>query len=100
MASRVRSFAAVLLLVVAATAGVITRQNPRTLGTPGAETFASRIVASDLANPWEVTWGPDGQLWITERTAFRVTRVNPADGSRQRRAHARRTSTRRRCRTA
>ena len=83
MASRVRSFAAVLLLVVAATAAVFTRQNPRTLGTPGGEAFASRIVAMDLANPWEVTWGPDEQLWITERTAFRVTRVNPADGARR-----------------
>ena len=28
-------------------------------------------------------WGPDGHLWITERTGFRVTRVNPADGSRR-----------------
>ena len=78
-----RSIAAVLLGVLAATAGLSSRQNPRTLGTAGAEAFTSRVVASDLANPWEVTWGPDGSLWITERTAFRVTRVNPADGSRR-----------------
>jgi PQQ-dependent dehydrogenase (s-GDH family) len=78
-----RAFAAVLLGVVAATAGLSSRQNPRALGTPGAETFTSRVVASGLANPWEVTWGPDGHLWVTERTAFRVTRVNPADGSRR-----------------
>jgi PQQ-dependent dehydrogenase (s-GDH family) len=78
-----RSIAAVLLGVLAATAGLSSRQNPRTLGTPGAETFTSRVVASDLANPWEVTWGLDGHLWITERTAFRVTRVNPVDGSRR-----------------
>lgn len=78
-----RSIAAVLLLVVIATAGLSSRQNPRTLGTPGAEAFAMRVVAAGLANPWEVTWGPDGFLWITERTGFRVTRVNPADGSRR-----------------
>jgi PQQ-dependent dehydrogenase (s-GDH family) len=72
-----------LVLVVAATAGLASRQNPRTLGTLGPESFASRVVAADLANPWEVTWGPDGHLWITERTAFRVTRVNPANGSRR-----------------
>ena len=77
-----RSIAAVLLGVVAATAGLSSRQNPRNLGTAGPETFTSRVVATGLANPWEVTWGPDGHLWITERTAFRVTRVNPADGSR------------------
>ena len=78
-----RSIAAVFLLVVTATAGLSSRQNPRTLGTPGAERFTTRVVASGLANPWEVTWGPDGFLWITERTGFRVTRVNPADGSRR-----------------
>ncbi len=78
-----RSIAAVLLGVLAATAGLSARQNPRTLGAAGTETFSRRVVAADLANPWEVTWGPDGHLWITERTAFRVTRVNPADGSRQ-----------------
>jgi PQQ-dependent dehydrogenase (s-GDH family) len=40
-------------------------------------------VIASLANPWEVAWGPDDHLWITERTAFRVIRVNPADGSKQ-----------------
>ena len=42
----------------------------------------SRVVTGNLADPWEVTWGPDGFLWITERVGKRVTRVNPADGSR------------------
>ena len=38
-------------------------------------------MTTDLAGPWEVTWGPDGFLWITERVGKRITRVNPADGS-------------------
>ena len=78
-----RSIAAVFLLVLAVTASVSSRQNPRTLGSPGPETFTSRVVAAGLANPWDVTWGPDGHLWITERTGFRVTRVNPVDGARR-----------------
>lgn len=78
-----RSIVVVLLGVLAATAAVSSRQNPRTLGTAGTEPFSRRVVAAGLANPWEVTWGPDGFLWITERTAFRVTRVNPVDGTRQ-----------------
>jgi len=78
-----RSLATVLLGILAATVVLSSRQNPRDLGTAGGETFTRRVVASDLANPWEVTWGPDGHLWITERTALRVTRVNPADGSRR-----------------
>ncbi|MCA1603923.1 MAG: PQQ-dependent sugar dehydrogenase [Acidobacteria bacterium] len=34
-----------------------------------------------LADPWEIAWGPDGFLWITEKTGKRVTKVNPSDGS-------------------
>lgn len=58
-------------------------QNPRDLAAPGVERFTERVVASGLGDPWEVTWGPDGMLWITERTAFRVTRIDPVDGRRQ-----------------
>jgi PQQ-dependent dehydrogenase (s-GDH family) len=45
-------------------------------------TFSFRVVATGLDNPWEVTWGPDGYLWVTEKTAGRVTRVRPSDGAR------------------
>jgi PQQ-dependent dehydrogenase (s-GDH family) len=43
--------------------------------------FSFRVVASGLSAPWEVIWGPDGQLWVTERTGRRVIRVNPATGA-------------------
>lgn len=76
-ARRVLHLAAVVL--VAATA--VQAQNPRDRHNPGAESFTSRVLASGLANPWTVLWGPDGYLWITERTTFRVTRVDPSDGS-------------------
>jgi PQQ-dependent dehydrogenase (s-GDH family) len=56
-------------------------QNPRVITSYGPESFVSRIVTTNLAGPWEVTWGPDGFLWITEREGKRITRVNPADGS-------------------
>jgi PQQ-dependent dehydrogenase (s-GDH family) len=46
------------------------------------ETFVSRVVASGLNNPWEITWGPDGYLWTTEKTAARVSRIRPSDGAR------------------
>jgi PQQ-dependent dehydrogenase (s-GDH family) len=39
------------------------------------------VLATGLENPWELTWGPDGYLWVTEKTGRRVTRVNPADGT-------------------
>jgi PQQ-dependent dehydrogenase (s-GDH family) len=57
--------------------------NPRTVWSSPAETFTSRVVASGFEDPWEVTWGPDGYLWITERVGKRVVRVDPVDGSRK-----------------
>src|SRR5215468_7322848 len=43
--------------------------------------FTMRVVTTGLANPFQAIWGPDGYLWVTERTAGRVTRVQPSDGS-------------------
>ncbi len=56
--------------------------NPRGVWSSPVETFSLRVVATGLADPAQVTWGPDDRLWITERTGKRVVRVDPADGSR------------------
>jgi PQQ-dependent dehydrogenase (s-GDH family) len=45
--------------------------------------FAVRVVTTGLDQPFEVTWGPDGTLWVTERAGKRVTRVRPADGAKE-----------------
>ena len=57
--------------------------NPRTVWSEPPEQFTTRVVASGFEDPYEVAWGPDGYLWITERVGKRVVRVNPADGSRK-----------------
>ena len=49
----------------------------------GTVPFTQSEVIAGLEAPWELTWGPDAMLWVTERTAGRITRVNPADGSKQ-----------------
>lgn len=52
-------------------------------GAPlGTESFTMRVVTTGLAGPWEARLGPDGMLWVTERIGKRITRVNPADGTR------------------
>jgi PQQ-dependent dehydrogenase (s-GDH family) len=43
--------------------------------------FSSRVIATGLKGPWELTLGPDDYLWVTERLAGRVVRVNPKDGA-------------------
>lgn len=50
-------------------------------GPISEDTFSMRVVASGLDAPWEITWGPDDRLWITERAGWRVIRMNPATGS-------------------
>lgn len=36
-------------------------------------------VASGLDTPWDLAWGPDGAIWVTERPG-RISRVDPATG--------------------
>lgn len=33
-----------------------------------------------IADPWEVTYGPDDKLWITEAKGYRVFRMDPSTG--------------------
>ena len=44
------------------------------------EKFSVRIVADSLSDPWEIAYGPDNYLWVTESRNYLVSRINPADG--------------------
>ncbi len=39
-------------------------------------------VATGLHVPWEILWGPDDWLWVTERNG-RISRINPETGFKQ-----------------
>jgi len=47
----------------------------------GKEQFDERVLVSGLQGPWEVTWGPDNFLWVTERTAGKIDRIDPQTGA-------------------
>jgi PQQ-dependent dehydrogenase (s-GDH family) len=51
-----------------------------TLFASAQPAFTTRVVATGLKAPWEVVWGPDDHLWVTERTGGRIVRVNPQTG--------------------
>ncbi|OQP64214.1 glucose dehydrogenase [Niastella vici] len=38
------------------------------------------ILTSKLSHPWEIVWGPDNFIWMTERGG-KLSRVNPATGA-------------------
>jgi PQQ-dependent dehydrogenase (s-GDH family) len=66
-----------------AMAVALAAQSPRDRHVIGPEAFTMRVLATGLDNPWDLAWGPDGALWVTERTGFRVTRLDPSDGAKR-----------------
>ena len=61
---------------------LIAQDGPETV-VRGTKQFRQSEVVTGLAGPYEVTWGPDNMLWVTERTGKRITRVNPATGEKK-----------------
>ncbi len=46
-----------------------------------APAWSARVLASGLENMFEVVGGPDGYLWVTQRSTGSVLRVSTVDGS-------------------
>ena len=46
------------------------------------EPFNVRVVNPlyQLKSAWELTWGPDDSLWVTENSAYKVSRIDPVGG--------------------
>lgn len=42
-------------------------------------TLGVTTIASGLNVPWEIAWGPDNTIWITEQSGI-VSRIDPANG--------------------
>jgi aldose sugar dehydrogenase len=45
------------------------------------EGFTATVVTAGLDTPWDLVWGPDGMIWVSERGG-RISRVDPANGRR------------------
>jgi len=39
--------------------------------------------ANILNDPWEVTYGPDNYLWVTEAKGYKLNRIHPVTGAKQ-----------------
>ncbi|OON70498.1 PQQ-dependent sugar dehydrogenase [Hymenobacter sp. CRA2] len=72
-----KSFAALFLLLTWLMAPCCLAQ-PTTYQV-GTTTLTLSTLTPNLTTPWELVWGPDNFLWMTERGG-RVSRVNPTTG--------------------
>lgn len=71
-----------LSLGMASTAAASDKDNPeQDVPAAGTDDFSSEVLTTGLNNPFEIIYGPDGMLWVTEKNAGAVTKVNPEDGS-------------------
>ncbi len=63
-------------------AGAADPQGRQASAPPPVDGFSMRVVTTGLDAPWELSWGPDQRLWVTERRGRRVLRVDPQGGAR------------------
>ena len=50
------------------------------LNTTGTENFTMRTVIANQRMPHDLVYGPDGNIWYTERFAGKISFVNPVSG--------------------
>src|SRR5262245_19998041 len=75
--------AAILSATLAISVATSWADSPPVLGAPikpMAESFDMKVIASGLGHPHNMVLGPDGKLWLTELSARRIVRVDPASG--------------------
>src|SRR5690606_15361697 len=74
------SLAISLMLATSLTSAQVT---PTPLEAGDNSQFSSRVLTTGLSNPWEISWGADDMIWVTERSTGEVTRVDPETGAQQ-----------------
>ncbi|MDP4264692.1 MAG: PQQ-dependent sugar dehydrogenase [Bacteroidota bacterium] len=53
--------------------------NTNNVEPPGAVEIKDSAIVTNLNFPWEILWGPDNYIWMTERGG-KISRVNPTTG--------------------
>lgn len=63
--SRVMAGAMTLLLLSAPASWGAAPQKAKAV--PTAEPFEGVVIAEGLSAPWDMVWGPDNHIWVSER---------------------------------
>ena len=66
-----------LSILLCITPLLVQSQNTYTLDST---VLTARTVITGIDIPWEIVWGPDDHIWMTERFG-RISRVNPTSGA-------------------
>jgi len=74
------SAVAIITLIVFSQCKKSKSSSPGNPPAPGSVTIKDSVIVQGLNFPWEILWGPDNFIWMTERGG-KVSRVNPATGS-------------------
>ncbi|TGE27232.1 PQQ-dependent sugar dehydrogenase [Hymenobacter metallicola] len=74
-----KRFASITLLAATLLAGAPAARAQTTTFQVGATTVSMTPLADNLSVPWELVWGPDNFIWMTERGG-RISRLNPNTG--------------------
>lgn len=70
-----------ILMVILLSASLPANSQPPIVASRLGELFDSTTLIKGLSDPWELTYGPDDYLWVTEARGYRVRRVNPNTGA-------------------
>jgi PQQ-dependent dehydrogenase (s-GDH family) len=61
--------------------GIVITLNFNDAKAQGEPFNAPRVVANGFSSAWEVVYGPNDSLWVTENVAYRIQRVSIATGA-------------------
>jgi aldose sugar dehydrogenase len=68
-----------LLVVLSLSASNCKKSKSKNQAPPSNAEIDIKVLTSDLTNPWELVWGKDNFIWMTERGG-KISRVDPATG--------------------
>src|SRR5688500_4214698 len=74
-----KSSAAWLLITLPFSALLFCKKSNKNIEPPGSVEIKDSAIAQNLNLPWEILWGPDNHIWMTERGG-KISRLNPSTG--------------------
>ena len=76
-----KNAALIVLVSLSLSASLFCKKTEKTNEEPAdAVEIKDSVIVSNLNFPWEILWGPDNIIWMTERGG-KISRVNPATGA-------------------